>query len=351
MGKPRRGETRENKLNRVQKGGLDIAKGEVEGPRVLAYFGTDVDWGKGAVGVDEDGVEGVGAEWGDKKGGLYLLKIDSPSNVAEEVGVDKFFAGVPDVAALLVDDRVLVRMVVVRSKARRGGEEVGEGEEVGGKWGEEGSGRRWGGGSDGGDWGFDDGRGDVLNQDIFCINDFPRELKLRPSVLIERGEEAVEFGLGKADDVGGGLLTELFEIELGRGAKGFEGGLRGRQGRGSDDVGVGVDGEGFEGVGVNEKDIGVGRRGGVNGGGGRSKKRKAGDDELGAGGNGGRPGYGGGLGAAGILEVGASRAGVVPRVVGTIEGVVDDLKGGTGVGLIYFVQVGPGGDREGRGRH
>ena len=288
---------------------------------MLAYFGTDVDRGKGAVRVDEDGVEGVGAEWGDKEQGLSFLKIDLPCDVVEEVGVDKLFAGVPDVAVLLVDNGVLVRIEVVGSKARQGGEEVGEGEEVGGEWGEEGSGRWRGGGGDGGDGGFNNGRGDVFNRDILSINDFTRELKLRPSVLIERGKETVEFGLGKADDVGGGLFTELFEIKLGRGAKGFEGGLRGRRGRGSDDVGVGVGGAGLEGVGVDEEDVGVGRRGGIDGGGGSSKKRKAGDDKLGAGSNGGRPGYGGGLGAAGILEAGASRTWVVPRVVGTVEGV------------------------------
>ena len=304
---------------------------------MLAYFGTDVDRGKGAVRVDVNGVEGVGTERGDKEGGLDLLKIDLPSDVIEEVGVDKLFTGVPDVAVLLVDDGVLVRVVVVCSKARRGSEEVGEGEEVGGERGEEGGGRRWSGGGDGGDGSFDDGRGDIFDRDVFGINDFTRELKLRPSVLIERGKEAVEFGLGKADDVSGGLFTKLFEVELGHGAKGFEGGFRGRRGRGSDDVGVGVDGAGLEGVGVNEEDVGVSGRGSVDGGGGSNKKRKARDDELGAGGNSGQPGYGGGLGAAGILEAGASRTWVVPRVVGTVEGVVDDLKGSSGIGLIDFV--------------
>ena len=107
---------------------------------MLAYFGTDVDRGKGAVGVDEDGVEGVGAERGDKEWRLNLLKIDLPCNVVEEVCVNKFFAGVPDVAVLFVDDRVLMGVVVVRNKAGRGSEEVGEGEEVGGERGEEGSG-------------------------------------------------------------------------------------------------------------------------------------------------------------------------------------------------------------------
>ena len=52
---------------------------------------------------------------------------------------------------------------------------------------------------------------------------------------------------------------------------------------------------------------------------------------------------------AGILEAGASRAWVIPHVVGAIEDIVDNLEGGSGVGLIDFIQVGPGGDREGRG--
>ena len=52
---------------------------------------------------------------------------------------------------------------------------------------------------------------------------------------------------------------------------------------------------------------------------------------------------------AGILEAGASRAWVVPSVVGAVEDIVDNLKGSGRVGLIDFVQVGPGGDREGRG--
>ena len=244
-----------------------------------------------------------------------------------------------------------MRVVVICSKARRGGEEVGEGKEVGGKRGEEGSGRQRGGGGDSGNRGFDNGRGDIFNRDIFKINDFAWELKLRPIVLSEWGKETVEFGLGEVDDVGSGLFTELFKIKLGRGAKGFKGGLRGRRGWGSDDVGIGVDGAGLEGVWVDEEDIWVGGQGGVDGGGGRINKRKAGDDELGAGGNGGRPGYGGGLGATGILEVGASRTWVVPRIVGAVKGVVDNLEGGLGVCLIDFVQVGPGGDGEGRGQH
>ena len=71
---------------------------------MFAYFGTDVDRGKGTVRVDEDGMEDVSAEQSDKERGLSLLKIDLPGDVVEEVGVDEFFAGVPNVAVLLVDD-------------------------------------------------------------------------------------------------------------------------------------------------------------------------------------------------------------------------------------------------------
>ena len=88
---------------------------------MLAYFGTDVDWGEGAVGVEVDGVEGVGMEQSDKKRGLNLLKVNPPCDGTEEVGVNEFFVGVPDVAALLVDDGVLMWVVVVGSEARWGG--------------------------------------------------------------------------------------------------------------------------------------------------------------------------------------------------------------------------------------
>jgi len=73
------------------------------------------------------------------------------------------------------------------------------------------------------------------------------------------------------------------------------------------------------------------------------------DNELGTGGNGGRPGDDGGrCGAEGVLETGASRTWIIPSVVGTVEDVVDDLKGGGRVFLVDGVQVGPRGDREGR---
>jgi len=181
--------------------------------------------------------------------------------------------------------------------------------------------------------------------------------------LGEWGKEGVEFFLGEADDVGGSFFSEFFKIELGSGAESFEGGCGGKRGRGSDDVWVGIDGGGLKGVGVDESDAGACRRcrvlGGlgdvnvVGAGASGFEEGEAGDDKLGAGGNGGRPGDNGGrcAGDRGILETGASGAWIIPSVVGAVEDVVDDLKGGGGVLLVDGVQVGPRGDGDGRGGH
>jgi len=89
VSEPKGREARENKLDRVQKGGLNISEGEFGGPRVLAYFGTDVDRGEGAVGVDMDGVMGVGAEGSDEIWGCVGIKVLGPGDVVEELAVDK----------------------------------------------------------------------------------------------------------------------------------------------------------------------------------------------------------------------------------------------------------------------
>ena len=52
-----------------------------------------------------------------------------------------------------------------------------------------------------------------------------------------------------------------------------------------------------------------------------------------------------------VLEAGASRAWVIPSVVGTVEDIVDNLKGGGRVGLVDFIQVRPGCNREGGRQH
>jgi len=91
------------------------------------------------------------------------------------------------------------------------------------------------------------------------VSDVAGKLELGPAVLGEWGKEGVKFFLGKADDVGGSVFTELFEVKLGSGAKSFEGGCGSRRGWGADDVWVGINGGWLEGVGVDEGDTGAGR--------------------------------------------------------------------------------------------
>ena len=57
---------------------------------MLAYFGTDVDQGKGTIGVDVDGVMGVGAEGGDEVRGCGGVKVLGPGDVIEELAIDEF---------------------------------------------------------------------------------------------------------------------------------------------------------------------------------------------------------------------------------------------------------------------
>ena len=90
---------------------------------MLAYFGTDVDRGEGAVGVDVDGVMGVGAEGSDEVWGCVGVEVLGPRDVVEELTVNELLGREPDVTALLVVDRVLVRVAVGR-ETRRGGKEI-----------------------------------------------------------------------------------------------------------------------------------------------------------------------------------------------------------------------------------
>jgi len=60
------------------------------------------------------------------------------------------------------------------------------------------------------------------------VDNVTDELKVAPTILGEWGKEGVEFGLGKADDVGGGFFSELFKVKLGGGAKCFRSGLGSR---------------------------------------------------------------------------------------------------------------------------
>ena len=57
---------------------------------MLAYFGTDVDRGKGAVRMDVDGMMGIGAEGGDEVWGCGGVKVLGPGDKVEEPAIDKF---------------------------------------------------------------------------------------------------------------------------------------------------------------------------------------------------------------------------------------------------------------------
>jgi len=56
---------------------------------VLAYFGTNVDRGEGAVGVDVDRVVDVGTEGSDEVGGCVGVEVLGPGDVIEELAVNK----------------------------------------------------------------------------------------------------------------------------------------------------------------------------------------------------------------------------------------------------------------------
>jgi len=57
---------------------------------MLAYFGTDVDQGEGAIRVDMDGVVGVGVEGGNEERRCGGVKVLGPGDIIKEPAVDKF---------------------------------------------------------------------------------------------------------------------------------------------------------------------------------------------------------------------------------------------------------------------
>ena len=70
--KPSRWEASESKLEGVNKRGLHVAEGEVEGRGVSSYFCTKVDVGERAVGSELDVVVNEGAEGSDKEVGVVV---------------------------------------------------------------------------------------------------------------------------------------------------------------------------------------------------------------------------------------------------------------------------------------
>jgi len=136
------------------------------------------------------------------------------------------------------------------------------------------------------------------------VSDVTCKLEVRPAVLGEWGKEGVELGLSKMDDVGSGFFSKLLEVKLGSGAKGFDCGCRSERGWGVDNIWIGIDRGGLEGVRIDKGNASVSKQGGVLGGlrnidiiGARAsgcEEGETGDDKLKAefrtGSNGGRPG-------------------------------------------------------------
>jgi hypothetical protein len=114
-----------------------------------------------------DVVVAVGTERGDKEGGVVVKGVVSGDS-KEEVALNIFILGTPDLFTTFVDDCVLMRVVSDGSGAGWGSEEVGEELSFRGdrEW-EVGEDRgRQGGGGDDGDGGFNDGRWEILDRDI-----------------------------------------------------------------------------------------------------------------------------------------------------------------------------------------
>ena len=123
---PMTGKLCKEEFNRVNERRLYVSKWEVEGVGVTTDFGAEMDVGEGAVGSDLDGMEYVGAEWGNPEVRV-VIEVGVAGDVIEEVFGEVFFLRDPELFSTFVDDRVLVRVVVSGSGAGRGDEEVGKG--------------------------------------------------------------------------------------------------------------------------------------------------------------------------------------------------------------------------------
>jgi len=92
---------------------------------VMADFGTKVDRGKGAIGLDPDVIEDVSTEWGDK-GDRVVVKVNDVREGAEEILFDELLLRYPKFLAVVVDDGVLMGVTVDGKGTGRGVEKVGE---------------------------------------------------------------------------------------------------------------------------------------------------------------------------------------------------------------------------------
>jgi hypothetical protein len=216
-------------------------------------------------------------------GGVVVKGIVSGDG-KEEVILNIFVLGTPDLFTAFVDDCVLMWVVSDSSGVGRGSEEVGEELSF---WGdrerEVGKDRgRWGRGGNNSDGGFNDGQREILDRDVSerdLLNGF-FELIVDICVLVLSGQGVLEL--------------RAYNVSL----------FRGDGGEDVEEVGWGGD-NGGQGTGA----IGVGVCG----------------------------------------RVITTWAWIILGVVRTIEVVLDDLVGGGDIDLVGIVDLGPIGNRKGRG--
>ena len=196
---PMTGELCKEEFNRVNERRLYVSKWEVEGMGVTTDFSAEMDVGEGAVGSDLDGVEYVGAEWGNPKVRV-VVEVGVTGDVVEEVFGEVLFLQDPELFSTFVDDCVLVWVVVSGCGAGRGDEEVGEGFELMVEWVVDDGGdvfrsrgngcRGW----DGEDGGSNDRRWEILNRDVHKGDTNNRIFELSVSVFVLVLSGPLEYG-------------------------------------------------------------------------------------------------------------------------------------------------------------
>jgi hypothetical protein len=164
-------------------------------------------------------------EGSDKEGGVVVKGIVAGDG-KEEVLVNIFILGAPDLLTTFVDDSVLMRVVGDSSGAWWGSEEMGEELGFQGNWEREVREDRsgWGGGGNGDDGGFNDGwweilYGDVSKQDM--LDNFFK-LKVDVGILVFGGQRILELGAYNVSLLGGNVGKDMEEVGWGGNDRGWE---------------------------------------------------------------------------------------------------------------------------------
>ena len=125
MLKPIRRELSKNKLDRVDKGRLEVAKGEGSRMGVSTNLGTKVNRGKRAVRLDPNIMEDVSPE-GSNERDQVGVEVGDVWEETEEVLFDKFFLRDPKFLTAVIYNGVLIRVIVNGEGAGRSSKEVGK---------------------------------------------------------------------------------------------------------------------------------------------------------------------------------------------------------------------------------